>query len=256
LHISRCHILSSRIIRDLRRAFTLIELLVVIAIIAILAGLLLPALARAKAKAKTIACASNEKQIALGYLLYADDNGNFLPVCGQNTTGGIVLPTEWYREITPYLAQARASNTTISAAGVVVCPSFNFAATLRNAGTGTDSNTNGIGGYGHNYPYMGYYENYTAPYGRQKLTGISLPSQTIFNSDTLDPVPGDNAIVESYGYSYAPSEISYFLPKDSYIRHGIGDNFSWADGHAQFMAWVLATNGLNKQVDYYWMVTK
>jgi len=91
-----------------KRAFTLIELLVVIAIISIIAAILFPVFAQAREKARQITCTSNEKQLSLGVLMYAQDNDETLPPVA--TPGNMML---WNDMINPYVKNTR----------VRVCPS-------------------------------------------------------------------------------------------------------------------------------------
>lgn len=84
-----------------RRAFTLIELLVVIAIIAILAALLLPALAKAKAKAQRTACVNDEKQVGLSFTMWGNDHGDKYPSVVDPAEGGSkTLTRTWEHFIT------------------------------------------------------------------------------------------------------------------------------------------------------------
>jgi len=127
------------------KGFTLIELLVVIAIIAILAGMLLPALSTAKAVAKQIGCVSNLKQHGLGLNNYVNDYNGKLPPTYVGIDANTNLTDTLYRQLGVYVGNSR---------GVYECPGFDY----KRYG-GTAAGTLNIYGGGTVTAYRSYHDN-------------------------------------------------------------------------------------------------
>jgi prepilin-type N-terminal cleavage/methylation domain-containing protein/prepilin-type processing-associated H-X9-DG protein len=111
------------------RAFTLIELLVVIAIIAILAAILFPVFAQAREKGRQASCTSNQKQIGLAILAYAQDYDETLPL-GSYMDPTNTSPTPWMNIVDPYVKggyPTKAADSGTATYGVYACPSFDTA---------------------------------------------------------------------------------------------------------------------------------
>ena len=249
--------------------FTLIELLVVIAIIAILAGMLLPALNAARDRARTISCAGNIKTIATGMTVYTDDNQGWIVNAFPFSSG---VRFYWRHLLAPYTlnwkGELYASNGTAFvsaldklcrlAKGPYYCPSSRPLESLKSS-TAYDSEKN-IYTYGMPLTDANDASKAKCPgNGWLKVTqikGKSLSSQLII---------GDVNDQGCNGATDKTKLLSVFSNKVSLlntsIRHNGGGNMGWLDGHAELRKpkemngnteekWVVDNNYL-----YYWMVS-
>jgi len=196
-----------------RNRFTLIELLVVIAIIAILASMLLPALSQAREKARQASCASNLKQIGLGWLMYIDDARETLPPLYFATVGGV--SGGYYH--TPELIHSY-----ITDANVWKCPSDTV-------GQAFDYSI--VCMYGYNQSRFSGYTNFDSGLALSRITD---PSGTIVFMDDQNLYAGPYSPAVASGYD--PSYVVLNSATDTTgtrasNRHNSRYNILWAEGH-------------------------
>src|SRR6185295_12202794 len=239
------------------RAFTLIELLVVIAIIAILAALLLPALSKAKEKAKAINCLSNHKQIGIASALYSEDNqGQIIPLYINGLSGKITIAPDWIVQNGDaiFWQDRLRMGGYMKTFSAFDCPSLKNLATKSIGGGFAANHALGIG---INYPEIGTLWQDSNPSPRPfKLTGVATPVRCIGFGDAgavttatknlgpdnwLPDTAFDAAMSAFYGggatYFRSPSDAGGYDSGDSRAipRHSRRVNFLFMDAHAETM---------------------
>ena len=226
-----------------KNAFTLIELLVVIAIIAILAAMLMPALQKARSRARDINCISNEKQLGTAFQLYIDNNGSWMP-CAQGYNSGSEGP--WFIMLKSKMIDYKQMDC---AADQTRTPGVDFKKlTWKELGGPKYAN--------HSYMYDLYAGGQSSGvYYPFKYTGLKSPGKVViaFCSDPCYPneiQPNCWSRGDCRWLTHINPDHQGGIMAKSFQRHGMRMNVLTLDGRAQAYAMTMDKNENNAR--YAW----
>ncbi|WP_309706975.1 DUF1559 domain-containing protein [Armatimonas sp.] len=212
--------------------FTLIELLVVIAIIAILAAILFPVFAQARAKARQTACLSNQKQIALATMMYTQDYDETYPVNNFSYGAGVTaFLTSWMIHLDPYQKNLQVfecpERKVMTTTNVVVA-----GRTFRLPDRSIGANEWIVGRVGHTAHTAG---TALAPIAQASLSRVA---ETPLMGDSVYLLFNEPRRIAVAGWSGAtwwqyPTTVAA-VSEPSNARHNGGSNLIWADGHVSW----------------------
>lgn len=202
-----------------KRGFTLIELLVVVAIIAILAAMLLPALSKARERARTAVCMSNLKQLGLAFIMYLDNHDEYFPIAGNSSDFSAI----W--------AQTLAKEGFITNGNILLCPTH-FITSRRVDPYYAFTTDFECDDYYWAHVHYGYNTLLGGDPGDgwmafKRLARVKKPSETILLGDAVRDL-GANIGVGTYQLQTGSTHLQWDMIHD---RHDGGANILWVDGH-------------------------